>query len=75
PTIAPPIRFIARRVASRGDTPSSITRCTLSTTTIAIREVVLTLVEAVVLVFCVMWLFLRDLRYTLVPTVVIPVTL
>ncbi|RQS98784.1 multidrug efflux RND transporter permease subunit [Burkholderia seminalis] len=43
--------------------------------TIAIREVVLTLLEAVVLVFCVMWLFLRDLRYTLVPTVVIPVTL
>ncbi|NTZ84719.1 multidrug efflux RND transporter permease subunit [Burkholderia metallica] len=43
--------------------------------TIAIREVVLTLVEAVVLVFCVMWLFLRELRYTLVPTVVIPVTL
>ncbi|RQV22975.1 multidrug efflux RND transporter permease subunit [Burkholderia cenocepacia] len=42
---------------------------------IAIREVVLTLVEAVVLVFCVMWLFLRELRYTLVPTVVIPVTL
>ncbi|WP_423757691.1 multidrug efflux RND transporter permease subunit [Burkholderia sp. NLJ2] len=42
---------------------------------IAIREVVLTLVEAVVLVFCVMWLFLRDLRCTLVPTVVIPVTL
>ncbi|AZQ51191.1 multidrug efflux RND transporter permease subunit [Burkholderia cenocepacia] len=42
---------------------------------IAIREVLLTLVEAVVLVFCVMWLFLRELRYTLVPTVVIPVTL
>ncbi|MFH5254154.1 multidrug efflux RND transporter permease subunit [Burkholderia semiarida] len=43
--------------------------------TIALREVVLTLVEAVVLVFCVMWLFLRELRYTLVPTVVIPVTM
>ncbi|WP_082711679.1 MULTISPECIES: multidrug efflux RND transporter permease subunit [Burkholderia] len=42
---------------------------------IAIDEVVLTLVEAIVLVFCVMWLFLRELRYTLVPTVVIPVTL
>jgi HAE1 family hydrophobic/amphiphilic exporter-1 len=42
---------------------------------IAIREVVITLIEAVVLVFFVMWLFLRDLRYTLVPTVVIPVTL
>ncbi|MGF6771015.1 HAE1 family hydrophobic/amphiphilic exporter-1 [Paraburkholderia sp. GAS199] len=42
---------------------------------IAIQEVLVTLAEAVVLVFFVMWLFLRDLRYTLVPTVVIPVTL
>ncbi|MFP3567805.1 multidrug efflux RND transporter permease subunit [Paraburkholderia sp. SIMBA_030] len=42
---------------------------------IAIHEVLVTLFEAVVLVFFVMWLFLRDLRYTLVPTVVIPVTL
>ncbi len=42
---------------------------------IAIREVIITLLEAVVLVFCVIWLFLRDLRYTLVPTVVIPVAL
>jgi hydrophobe/amphiphile efflux-1 (HAE1) family protein len=42
---------------------------------VAIHEVVVTLLEAVVLVFAVMWLFLRDLRSTLVPTVVIPVTL
>ncbi|HEV3105566.1 MAG TPA: multidrug efflux RND transporter permease subunit [Trinickia sp.] len=42
---------------------------------IAISEVIITLIEAIVLVFCVMWLFLRDLRYTLVPTVVIPVAL
>ncbi|RKP48334.1 multidrug efflux RND transporter permease subunit [Trinickia fusca] len=42
---------------------------------IAISEVMITLIEAIVLVFCVMWLFLRDLRYTLVPTVVIPVAL
>jgi hydrophobe/amphiphile efflux-1 (HAE1) family protein len=42
---------------------------------VAIREVVITLLEAIVLVFCVMWLFLRDLRATLVPTIVIPVTL
>jgi hydrophobe/amphiphile efflux-1 (HAE1) family protein len=42
---------------------------------VAIREVVITLIEAIVLVFCVMWLFLRDLRTTLVPTIVIPVTL
>ncbi|HEY3597929.1 MAG TPA: multidrug efflux RND transporter permease subunit [Paraburkholderia sp.] len=41
----------------------------------AIREVVLTLFEAIVLVVCVIWLFLRDLRYTLVPAVVIPITL
>ncbi|MEA3114062.1 MAG: hydrophobic/amphiphilic exporter (mainly bacteria), family, partial [Caballeronia sp.] len=42
---------------------------------VALREVALTLFEAVRLVFLVMWLFLRDLRYALVPTVVIPVAL
>ncbi|MBC8724541.1 multidrug efflux RND transporter permease subunit [Paraburkholderia sp. 31.1] len=42
---------------------------------VAIREVLITLAEAILLVFLVMWLFLRDLRYALVPTVVIPVTL
>ncbi|SAL40983.1 acriflavine resistance protein B [Caballeronia udeis] len=42
---------------------------------VALHEVVLTLFEAVLLVFLVMWLFLRDLRYALVPTVVIPVAL
>ncbi|SAL12108.1 acriflavine resistance protein B [Caballeronia sordidicola] len=42
---------------------------------VALHEVVLTLLEAVLLVFLVMWLFLRDLRYALVPTVVIPVAL
>ncbi|CAN7260444.1 multidrug efflux RND transporter permease subunit [Caballeronia sp. LjRoot34] len=42
---------------------------------VALHEVALTLVEAVLLVFLVMWLFLRDLRYALIPTVVIPVAL
>ena len=42
---------------------------------VALHEVALTLFEAVLLVFLVMWLFLRDLRYALVPTVVIPVAL
>ncbi|PLZ00883.1 multidrug efflux RND transporter permease subunit [Burkholderia sp. WAC0059] len=42
---------------------------------VAIREVAITLAEAVALVFLVMWLFLRELRYALVPAVVIPVTL
>jgi HAE1 family hydrophobic/amphiphilic exporter-1 len=42
---------------------------------VAIREVLLTLAEAIALVFLVMWLFLGDLRYALVPAVVIPVSL
>jgi hydrophobe/amphiphile efflux-1 (HAE1) family protein len=42
---------------------------------VALHEVALTLFEAVLLVFLVMWLFLRDLRYALIPTVVIPVAL
>jgi hydrophobic/amphiphilic exporter-1 (mainly G- bacteria), HAE1 family len=42
---------------------------------VAIREVLITLLEAVVLVFFVMWLFLGDLRYALVPAIVIPVAL
>ncbi len=42
---------------------------------ISISQVVETLVEAVILVFLVMYLFLQNLRYTLIPTVVVPVAL
>jgi len=42
---------------------------------VSIREVVWTLVEAVVLVFLVMWLFLQNLRATLIPTIAVPVVL
>ncbi|HEY2561123.1 MAG TPA: efflux RND transporter permease subunit [Caldimonas sp.] len=42
---------------------------------ISIRQVVETLVEAVILVFMVMYLFLQNLRYTLIPTIVVPVSL
>ncbi len=42
---------------------------------ISIEEVVKTLLEAVVLVFLVMYLFLQNLRYTLIPTIVVPVAL
>ncbi|HKK06959.1 MAG TPA: efflux RND transporter permease subunit [Gammaproteobacteria bacterium] len=42
---------------------------------ISIREVVYTLLEAVVLVFLVMLLFLQNLRATLIPTLVVPVAL
>ena len=42
---------------------------------ISIKQVVETLVEAVILVFLVMYLFLQNLRYTLIPTIVVPVAL
>ncbi|MBA2964403.1 MULTISPECIES: efflux RND transporter permease subunit [Ramlibacter] len=42
---------------------------------ISIKQVVETLVEAVVLVFLVMFLFLQNWRYTVIPTVVVPVAL
>jgi multidrug efflux pump len=42
---------------------------------VSISQVVETLVEAVVLVFLVMYLFLQNIRYTLVPTIVVPVAL
>lgn len=42
---------------------------------ISITQVATTLVEAVVLVFLVMFLFLQNLRYTIIPTIVVPVAL
>jgi multidrug efflux pump len=42
---------------------------------ISIREVLYTLIEAVVLVFLVILLFLQNLRATLIPTLVVPVAL
>jgi len=42
---------------------------------ISIEEVVKTLLEAVALVFLVMYVFLQNFRYTLIPTIVVPVAL
>ncbi|MHC6657508.1 efflux RND transporter permease subunit [Aeromonas salmonicida] len=42
---------------------------------ISIEEVVQTLIEAIVLVFCVMYLFLQNFRATLIPTIAVPVVL
>ncbi|CAJ0820187.1 MULTISPECIES: efflux RND transporter permease subunit [Ralstonia] len=42
---------------------------------ISIEEVVKTLLEAMVLVFLVMLLFLQNIRYTLVPSIVVPISL
>ncbi len=41
----------------------------------SIREVVKTLIEAVILVFLVMYLFLQNWRATLIPTIAVPVVL
>lgn len=42
---------------------------------VAINEVVKTLFEAILLVFLVMWLFLGNIRATLIPTIAVPVVI
>jgi multidrug efflux pump len=42
---------------------------------ISIEEVIHTLIEAIVLVFLVMYLFLQNIRATLIPTIAVPVVL
>ena len=42
---------------------------------ISIKQVAETLVEAIVLVFLVMFLFLQNWRYTIIPTIVVPIAL
>ncbi|GAA0543846.1 multidrug efflux pump [Rhizomicrobium palustre] len=42
---------------------------------ISIEKVLHTLLEAMVLVFLVMYLFLQDVRYTLIPAIVVPIAL
>ncbi len=42
---------------------------------ISIQQVATTLIEAVVLVFLVMFLFLQNWRYTIIPTIVVPIAL
>ena len=41
----------------------------------SLRQVAETLIEAIILVFLVMFLFMQDWRYTLIPTLVVPVAL
>ena len=42
---------------------------------VSIEKVIHTLIEAIVLVFAVMFLFLQNFRYTIIPTLVVPVAL
>jgi multidrug efflux pump len=41
----------------------------------SVKKVLMTLAEAVLLVFVVMYLFLQNIRYTLIPTIVVPIAL
>ena len=41
----------------------------------SIKKVIITLIEAMILVFLVMFLFLQNIRYTIIPAVVVPVAL
>jgi hydrophobe/amphiphile efflux-1 (HAE1) family protein len=42
---------------------------------VAINEVVKTLIEAILLVFLIMWLFLGNMKATLIPTIAVPVVI
>ncbi|STZ76728.1 efflux RND transporter permease subunit [Bergeriella denitrificans] len=42
---------------------------------LSIEKVIHTLLEAIVLVFIVMFVFLQNIRYTLIPTIVVPISL
>ncbi|WNG24720.1 multidrug efflux RND transporter permease subunit [Cystobacter fuscus] len=42
---------------------------------VSIKKVLQTLVEAVLLVFLVMFLFLQNIRYTIIPTIIVPIAL
>ena len=53
------------------DIPYDIT----PTIKVSLKKVLTTLLEAVVLVFVVMFLFLQNIRYTLIPTIVVPIAL
>jgi len=59
--------------------PKGLERAVVYDTTrfvkVSIREVVKTLAEAMILVFLVVWLFLQNLRATLIPTIAVPVSL
>src|SRR5712672_2236407 len=62
-------RFFPANIAY--DIPHNITPVVKA----SIEKVLSTLVEAVVLVFIVMFLFLQNIRYTIIPTIVVPVAL
>ncbi|HEX8309007.1 MAG TPA: efflux RND transporter permease subunit, partial [Allosphingosinicella sp.] len=68
-------RMEALKAAFPPDTSYSIPYDTTLFVSISIEEVLITLAEAMVLVFLVMFLFLQNFRATIIPTIVVPVAL
>jgi multidrug efflux pump len=68
-------RMKALKAAFPPDTSYSIPYDTTLFISISIEEVLITLAEAMVLVFLVMFLFLQNFRATIIPTIVVPVAL
>ncbi|HEX8125212.1 MAG TPA: efflux RND transporter permease subunit [Allosphingosinicella sp.] len=68
-------RMKALAAAFPSDTSYSIPYDTTLFVSISIEEVLKTLAEAMVLVFLVMFLFLQNIRATIIPTIVVPVAL
>jgi multidrug efflux pump len=68
-------RMEALKAAFPADTSYSIPYDTTLFVSISIEEVLITLAEAMVLVFLVMFLFLQNFRATIIPTIVVPVAL
>ncbi|HEX8467028.1 MAG TPA: efflux RND transporter permease subunit [Allosphingosinicella sp.] len=68
-------RMEALKAAFPADTSYSIPYDTTLFVSISIEEVLITLAEAMALVFLVMFLFLQNFRATIIPTIVVPVAL
>lgn len=76
-TVAAAIRDRLEELAPSfpSDVEYSIPYDTTPFVTISIEQVIYTLIEAMVLVFLVMFLFLQNVRYTIIPTIVVPIAL
>ncbi len=68
-------RLAELSAALPADMEYSIAYDTSTFVKVAIEKVIHTLLEAMVLVFLVMFLFLQNFRYTLIPSIVVPVCL
>lgn len=71
---------VRSKIAELGRTlPANVTLSVSYDTTpfveVSIKKVLLTLAEAMALVFAVMFLFLQNIRYTIIPAIVVPVAL